>query len=83
MLEAEGVDLRSEVDTYNILSEENMREEVKEFSDWPTFPQVLILSRKCPPNRNVTNQIWSQLWHLLGLFGGRVLRRMRYNVRRL
>merc|ERR1711990_71354 len=42
MLEAEGVDLRSEVDTYNILSEDNMREEVKEFSDWPTFPQVYL-----------------------------------------
>merc|ERR1712130_1028843 len=33
---------RSEVDTYNILSEDNMREEVKEFSDWPTFPQVYL-----------------------------------------
>ena len=44
MLEAEGVNLRAEVDTYNILEDDKMREELKEFSDWPTFPQVLIFS---------------------------------------
>merc|ERR1712189_162705 len=42
MLEAEGVNLTSEVDTYNILTEEAMREELKDYSDWPTFPQVYL-----------------------------------------
>ena len=40
MLEAEGVDLNEEVSAHNILEEEGMREEMKDFSDWPTFPQV-------------------------------------------
>ena len=40
MLEAEGVDLNKEVSAHNILEEEGMREEMKDFSDWPTFPQV-------------------------------------------
>ena len=40
MLEAEGADFK-EVDTHNILAGEIMREELKEYSDWPTFPQVL------------------------------------------
>ena len=39
MLEAEGADFK-EIDTHNILADEIMREELKEFSDWPTFPQV-------------------------------------------
>ena len=39
MLEAEGADFK-EVDTHNILADEIMREELKEYSDWPTFPQV-------------------------------------------
>ena len=33
------------VDTYNILDNEgfpNMREEMKDFSDWPTFPQIYV-----------------------------------------
>ena len=41
MLEAEGADFK-EVDTHNILADEIMREELKEYSDWPTFPQVFI-----------------------------------------
>ena len=39
MLEAEGADFK-EIDTHNILADEIMREELKEYSDWPTFPQV-------------------------------------------
>ena len=41
MLEAEGADFK-EVDTHNILADEIMREELKEYSDWPTFPQVFL-----------------------------------------
>ena len=41
MLEAEGADFK-EVDTHNILADEIMREELKEYSDWPTFPQVFF-----------------------------------------
>lgn len=41
MLEAEGADFK-EVDTHNILADEIMREELKEYSDWPTFPQVYL-----------------------------------------
>ena len=40
MLEAEAADFK-EIDTHNILADEIMREELKEYSDWPTFPQVL------------------------------------------
>ena len=40
MLEAEGVDFNKELSAHNILEEDGMREEMKEFSDWPTFPQV-------------------------------------------
>ena len=39
MLEVEGADF-AEVDTHNILENDIMREELKDFSDWPTFPQV-------------------------------------------
>ena len=46
MLEAEGADFK-EVDTHNILADEIMREELKEYSDWPTFPQVNIFLGKC------------------------------------
>ncbi|CBY19921.1 unnamed protein product [Oikopleura dioica] len=42
MLEAEGVDLNNEISAHNILEEDGMREEMKEFSDWPTFPQVYL-----------------------------------------
>ena len=41
MLQAESVDF-SDVDTHNILADENMRSELKEYSDWPTFPQVYL-----------------------------------------
>jgi len=41
MLEAEGVNF-NDVDAHNILAQEEMRTEMKEFSDWPTFPQVYL-----------------------------------------
>lgn len=56
MLEAEGADFK-EVDTHNILADEIMREELKEYSDWPTFPQVL----------------WDLLSHFLSENGSRVI----------
>lgn len=40
MLEAEGVNMQVDLDAHNILVEEAMREELKDYSDWPTFPQV-------------------------------------------
>jgi len=63
MLEAEGVDLNNEISAHNILEEDGMREEMKEFSDWPTFPQVHRLLCKSG-NHN----------HALGVFKRRVLR---------
>jgi monothiol glutaredoxin len=44
MLEAEGVDFNEELSAHNILEEDGMREEMKDFSDWPTFPQVCYLN---------------------------------------
>jgi monothiol glutaredoxin len=41
MLEVEGADFK-EVDSHNILENDVMREELKDFSDWPTFPQVYL-----------------------------------------
>merc|ERR1712131_374807 len=40
VLEAEGADFK-EIDTHNILADEIMREELKEYSDWPTFPRYI------------------------------------------
>ena len=32
----------AEFDTYNVLSDDKVREGIKRFSDWPTIPQVFI-----------------------------------------
>jgi glutaredoxin-related protein len=42
MLEAEGANFETEVNTHNILADDSMRVELKDYSDWPTFPQVYI-----------------------------------------
>lgn len=38
VLELEGVDFK----TYNVLSDEKVREGIKKYTDWPTIPQVFV-----------------------------------------
>ena len=40
-MEASGVEF-DQVNTHNILADETMRAEMKDFSDWPTFPQIYV-----------------------------------------
>ncbi|KAF9167152.1 monothiol glutaredoxin grx5 [Actinomortierella ambigua] len=41
IMEVQGVDLDT-LKTFNILEDEELRSGMKEFSSWPTFPQVYI-----------------------------------------
>ena len=38
VLHAEGVDF----DSFNVLADAEVREEIKSFSDWPTIPQLYV-----------------------------------------
>ncbi|KAG0236125.1 monothiol glutaredoxin grx5 [Actinomortierella wolfii] len=42
ILEVQGVDLDNGLKTFNILEDDELRSGMKEFSSWPTFPQVYI-----------------------------------------
>ncbi|KAI9305249.1 thioredoxin-like protein [Cunninghamella echinulata] len=41
IMQVQGVDF-DKVQTYNVLADEDLRQGIKEFSDWPTIPQVYI-----------------------------------------
>lgn len=41
ILDVQGVD-RKNVKTYNCLDDQELREGIKEFSSWPTIPQVYV-----------------------------------------
>jgi monothiol glutaredoxin len=41
ILEVQGVD-KSKLKTYNILDDQELREGIKEYSAWPTIPQVYV-----------------------------------------
>ncbi|CAO3612155.1 unnamed protein product [Cunninghamella blakesleeana] len=42
IMQVQGVDFESQVQTYNVLADDDLRQGIKEFSDWPTIPQVYI-----------------------------------------
>ncbi|CAO3643046.1 unnamed protein product [Cunninghamella echinulata] len=42
IMQVQGVDFDNQVQTYNVLADEDLRQGIKEFSDWPTIPQVYI-----------------------------------------
>ena len=41
-MEIHGVDLVNCHKTHDILQDEELRQGLKEFSDWPTFPQLFV-----------------------------------------
>ncbi|KAK7041703.1 monothiol glutaredoxin grx5 [Paramarasmius palmivorus] len=41
ILDLEGVD-PSSIQTYNVLEDSDLRQDIKEFSDWPTIPQLYV-----------------------------------------
>ncbi|ESK95503.1 monothiol glutaredoxin-5 [Moniliophthora roreri MCA 2997] len=41
VLELHGVD-PSKMQTYNVLADSELRQDIKEFSDWPTIPQLYV-----------------------------------------
>lgn len=41
-MQVQGVDFDSKVNSFNILEDLEFKESVKEYSEWPTFPQVYI-----------------------------------------
>ena len=54
---------------HNVLADEELRQGIKEFSNWPTIPQV-----DCPSNGSVAKYIFS------GLSWGRIHWRLWYNA---
>ncbi|KAK7033901.1 monothiol glutaredoxin grx5 [Paramarasmius palmivorus] len=41
VLDLEGVDV-SKMQTYNVLEDSQLREDIKAFSEWPTIPQLYV-----------------------------------------
>ncbi|KAF9281618.1 monothiol glutaredoxin grx5 [Mortierella alpina] len=42
ILDAQGVDLQNSLKSFNILADEELRSGIKEYSSWPTIPQVYV-----------------------------------------
>ncbi|KAF9914749.1 monothiol glutaredoxin grx5 [Lobosporangium transversale] len=42
ILTVQGVDMKKSLKTFNILADEELRSGIKEYSSWPTIPQVYI-----------------------------------------
>ncbi|KAF9431076.1 monothiol glutaredoxin grx5 [Entomortierella beljakovae] len=42
ILNVQGVDMTNSLKSFNILADEDLRNGIKEFSSWPTIPQVYI-----------------------------------------
>ncbi|KAI7872033.1 thioredoxin-like protein [Spinellus fusiger] len=42
ILQVQGVDFSSQVKTFNILEDDDLRTGIKEYSEWPTIPQVYV-----------------------------------------
>ncbi|KAG0055071.1 monothiol glutaredoxin grx5 [Gryganskiella cystojenkinii] len=42
ILTVQGVDMQNSLKSFNILADEELRSGIKEFSSWPTIPQVYI-----------------------------------------
>lgn len=41
-MQVQGVDFGSKVTAFNVLEDPELRESIKEYSEWPTIPQVYI-----------------------------------------
>lgn len=41
-MQVQGVDFDSKVNAYNVLEDAELRDAIKEYSEWPTIPQVYI-----------------------------------------
>lgn len=41
-MQVQGVDFDSRVNAFNVLEDEELRQGIKEYSEWPTIPQVYI-----------------------------------------
>ncbi|KAI8356741.1 thioredoxin-like protein [Choanephora cucurbitarum] len=42
IMQVQGVDFDTKVNAYNVLEDPELRESIKEYSEWPTIPQVYI-----------------------------------------
>ncbi|KAI9352322.1 thioredoxin-like protein [Pilaira anomala] len=42
IMQVQGVDFDSRVNAFNVLEDEELRQGIKEYSEWPTIPQVYI-----------------------------------------
>ncbi|KAG2236621.1 thioredoxin-like protein [Thamnidium elegans] len=42
IMQVQGVDFDSKVNAFNVLEDSELRESIKEYSEWPTIPQVYI-----------------------------------------
>ncbi|KAI8985214.1 thioredoxin-like protein [Pilobolus umbonatus] len=42
IMQVQGVDFPEKVATFNVLEDPELRESIKEYSDWPTIPQIYI-----------------------------------------
>lgn len=41
-MQVQGVDFDKKVNAFNVLEDNELRESIKEYSEWPTIPQVYI-----------------------------------------
>ncbi|KAI9016537.1 thioredoxin-like protein [Phycomyces nitens] len=42
ILQVQGVDFDKHVKAFNVLADDDLREGIKEYSEWPTIPQVYV-----------------------------------------
>ncbi|KAI8891173.1 glutaredoxin, partial [Backusella circina FSU 941] len=42
IMQVQGVDFTEKVNAFNVLEDEELRQGIKEYSEWPTIPQVYI-----------------------------------------
>lgn len=41
-MQVQGVDFDSKVNAFNVLEDAELRDAIKEYSEWPTIPQVYV-----------------------------------------
>jgi monothiol glutaredoxin len=41
-MQVQGVDFTEKVNAFNVLEDEELRQGIKEYSEWPTIPQVYV-----------------------------------------
>lgn len=42
IMQVQGVDFLTKVNAFNVLEDNELRESIKEYSEWPTIPQVYV-----------------------------------------